>query len=59
MDESANQFPEQVARDNIDKQLHATGWAVQDKDKINWDESVGVAIGVMFKRSLLDRLFGK
>jgi type I site-specific restriction endonuclease len=26
MDESVNQFPEQVARDNIDKQLHAAGW---------------------------------
>ncbi len=44
MDESVNQFPEQAARDNIDKQLHAAGWAVQDKDKIDWNESVGIAI---------------
>ena len=27
MDEPVNQFPEQAARDNIDKQLHAAGWA--------------------------------
>ncbi len=46
MDESANQFPEKAARDNIDKQLHAAGWAVQDKDKINWNESVGVALDI-------------
>ncbi len=44
MDVSTNQFPEQAARDNIDKQLHAAGWAVQDKDKIDWNESIGVAI---------------
>ena len=41
---SINQSPEQIARDNIDKQLHATGWAVQDKDKIDWDASVGIAV---------------
>ncbi|MBU4223320.1 MAG: DEAD/DEAH box helicase family protein, partial [Euryarchaeota archaeon] len=44
MDVSINQFPEQAARDNIDKQLHAAGWAVQDKDKIDWNESIGIAI---------------
>jgi|GEM_PF-2534344 len=44
MDGSINQFPEQVARDNIDRQLRAAGWAVQDKDKINWNESIGIAI---------------
>jgi len=38
MDGSINQFPEQAARDNIDKQLRAAGWAVQDKGKINWNE---------------------
>jgi hypothetical protein len=27
MDGSINQFPEQAARDNIDKQLYAAGWA--------------------------------
>ena len=40
----ANQSPEQIARDNIDKQLHAAGWAVQDKNKIDWTESGGVAV---------------
>lgn len=30
-----NQDPEQIARDNIDKQLIACGWVIQDKDKIN------------------------
>jgi type I restriction enzyme R subunit len=44
MDGSINQSPEQIARDNIDKQLHAAGWAVQDKDKIDWNESIGIAI---------------
>jgi type I restriction enzyme R subunit len=39
-----NQSPEQIARDNIDRQLHATGWAVQDKDKIDWNEGIGIAI---------------
>lgn len=44
MDGSINQFPEQAARDNIDKQLRAAGWAVQDKDKIDWNECLGIAI---------------
>ncbi|MCZ7402264.1 MAG: DEAD/DEAH box helicase family protein [Candidatus Methanoperedens sp.] len=44
MDGSINQFPEQAARDNIDKQLRAAGWAVQDKDKIDWNESNYIAI---------------
>jgi len=44
MDGSINQFPEQAARDNIDKQLRAAGWAVQDKDKIDWNESTGILI---------------
>ena len=39
-----NQSPEQIARDNIDKQLHAAGWAVQDKDKIDWNAGIGIAI---------------
>jgi type I restriction enzyme R subunit len=30
-----NQNPEQIARDNIDKQLIACGWIVQDKSKSN------------------------
>ncbi len=39
-----NQNPEQKARDNIDKQLIACGWLVQDKDKINLQAGLGVAI---------------
>lgn len=39
-----NQDPEQIARDNIDKQLDACGWAIQDKDKINLNVKLGVAV---------------
>ncbi len=40
----SNQNPEQIARDNIDKQLHACGWVVQDKKKLNLAAGVGVAV---------------
>lgn len=39
-----NQNPEQIARDNIDKQLTACGWIVQSKKKINLGEALGVAV---------------
>jgi len=39
-----NQTPEQKARENIDKMLNLSGWAVQDKDKIDFSTSLGVAI---------------
>lgn len=39
-----NQTPEQIARDNIDKMLKAAGWCVQDKNKINFAEGLGIAI---------------
>jgi len=39
-----NQTPEQIARDEIDKQLAACGWVVQDKMKINLATSLGVAV---------------
>ncbi len=39
-----NQHPEQVARDNIDKQLLACGWIIQEKSAINLAAAVGVAI---------------
>lgn len=39
-----NQNPEQIARDNIDRQLIASGWIVQSKKKINLGASLGVAI---------------
>lgn len=39
-----NQNPEQKARDNIDSQLAACGWAVQDKKAVNLSASAGVAV---------------
>ena len=39
-----NQDPEQIARDNIDKQLIACGWVIQDKDKINLNIGIGVVV---------------
>jgi len=39
-----NQTPEQIARDNIDKQLAACGWVIQDHKRINLQASAGVAV---------------
>ncbi len=39
-----NQNPEQIARDKIDGMLKASGWAVQDKKKINFNEGIGQAV---------------
>lgn len=39
-----NQNPEQFARDNIDNLLRNAGWAIQSAKKINWNESLGIAI---------------
>jgi type I restriction enzyme, R subunit len=39
-----NQTPEQLARDNIDRQLAACGWIVQDKIHIDLSAGAGVAI---------------
>lgn len=39
-----NQNPEQLARDAIDAQLHASGWAIQAKDEINFHKGDGQAI---------------
>ena len=39
-----NQTPEQQARDNIDRMLVQAGWAVQDKNHINFGAAAGVAI---------------
>jgi type I restriction enzyme, R subunit len=39
-----NQNPEQIARDNIDKQLLASGWIIQDKKKFNLAAGLGIAI---------------
>jgi len=40
----ANQNPEQIARDNIDKQLDACGWIIQGIKQINLNSGIGVAI---------------
>lgn len=39
-----NQNPEQIARDNIDRQLTACGWMIQSKSKINLSAGIGVAV---------------
>lgn len=36
-----NQNPEQIARDEIDSLLNKAGWAVQDKENINFSAAVG------------------
>ena len=40
----ANQNPEQIARDQIDKMLEAAGWSVQNQNEANLSASKGVAI---------------
>lgn len=39
-----NQNPEQIARDNIDRQLVACGWIIQNKNKLNLHAGLGVAV---------------
>ena len=39
-----NQNPEQMARDNIDRQLVSCGWIIQDKKKFNLAAGLGIAI---------------
>ncbi|MBN2374599.1 DEAD/DEAH box helicase family protein [bacterium] len=39
-----NQNPEQIARDNIDRQLNECGWIVQNKRQINLNAGLGVAV---------------
>ena len=40
----ANQNPEQIARDNIDKQLTACGWVIQSIKEVNLNAGIGVAV---------------
>ena len=40
----ANQTPEQIARENIDRQLAECGWIIQDKKDINLTAGPGVAV---------------
>ncbi|PKP51212.1 MAG: restriction endonuclease subunit R [Bacteroidetes bacterium HGW-Bacteroidetes-1] len=39
-----NQNPEQIARDNIDKQLNACGWVIQSIKQVNLNARIGVAV---------------
>ena len=39
-----NQNPEQIARDNIDKQLTACGWLIQGIKKVNLHAGIGIAV---------------
>ncbi|GFE69213.1 type I restriction-modification enzyme R subunit C-terminal domain-containing protein [Chroococcus sp. FPU101] len=41
---SANQTPENQARDLIDQKLAQAGWDVQDKNAINFNASLGIAV---------------
>ena len=41
---SANQTPEQAARDKIDTMLEQAGWKVQSKKKIDFSASLGIAV---------------
>jgi type I site-specific restriction endonuclease len=40
----ADQNPEQIARDHIDKQLNACGWVIQSIKQINLNAGIGVAV---------------
>jgi type I restriction enzyme R subunit len=39
-----NQTPEQLARDRIDERLRTSGWHVQDKDALDFNVGLGVAV---------------
>lgn len=39
-----NQQPERAARDQVDRQLRAAGWVLQDKKSINQNTQRGVTI---------------
>jgi hypothetical protein len=39
-----NQTPEELARDNIDRQLAACGWIIQHKRQIDLGAGIGVAV---------------
>ncbi|TFH05291.1 MAG: DEAD/DEAH box helicase, partial [Methanosarcina sp.] len=41
---SNNQTPEQKARNDIDRKLNDSGWIVQEKSRIDWSASRGIAV---------------
>ena len=44
MQKPLNQTPEQVARDRIDERLRRAGWHVQDKNTLDFNVGLGVAV---------------
>jgi type I site-specific restriction endonuclease len=44
MSPEVNQSPEQLARDQIDDRLRASGWHVQDKDALDFSAGPGIAV---------------
>ena len=42
---TANQTPEQLVRDQIDKMLQASGWQVQSKKQVSLTAGVSLAVG--------------
>ncbi len=44
MTQKNNQNPEQIARDRIDQKLRLSGWVIQDKSKIDFSASLGIAV---------------
>ena len=40
----SNQTPEQIVRDCIDANLRQAGWAVHEKNKIDFSSASGIAI---------------
>ncbi|TDE36322.1 DEAD/DEAH box helicase family protein [Antarcticimicrobium sediminis] len=44
MQQPLNQTPEQIARDRIDQRLQAAGWTVQDKEALDFNAGLGVAV---------------
>ena len=41
---TANQNPEQIARDQIDKRLAEAAWHVQNMKDLDWSAGLGVAV---------------
>ena len=44
MHQPLNQTPEQQARDAIDSRLNAAGWVVQDKEGLDFNAALGIAV---------------
>jgi len=45
---SHNQSPEQEARNRIDGKLEASGWIVQERNRIDWSAADGIAVKEYF-----------